>query len=820
MKKLLISASVVAVSLYMGSSFSLNTEKELKTNYILQGATKSTIKNSINSVGGIIVHEYSIIDAVSAKLTSKQLESLKKRNPMIRLFKGNDIKVASTIESFSSENLSFNVSKKLVTWQGKNTGSEPILLSAFKLDMPKGNQAIKFVKINGNKINARSIKLNGRIELQESEQIEVAPNEQIKVKIKFKTIDSVAAEDYRITFSITADSSSTNMTESELSNITGKIIFHADTNEVSWTVENTDDYEKELVNIKLKFPVLNGAVDSIKIGNNNVEFNNTEDEYILSSPVALTAQQATDIRVKFSSLDSVYNDDYQLAVSYSDGESKTVVLPTKTYEEGKERDTSYPTLVRANLAHKAGITGLGVKVAILDTGIRDLTEIKKLTNGDDRNITIVDILNTSNNKGQLKRNDEHGHGTHLASIITNSSLSFDRDGQPMGSYNGIAPDVDLVVIKAFDDQGQSSYMDILAAVEYVVENQETLGIKVLNLSFSAIPSSYYWDDPLNKALMKAWDAGITVVAAAGNRGPEAMTIGVPGNTPYVITVGAASDNYTPENLNDDFVTTFSSAGPTYEGFIKPELVAPGGHIQGVMDKKTLVRETYSLFNDKDVDAHNYFEMSGSSQSTAVTSGIVALMLQANPDLTPDDIKCRLLETAKTATTETGELAFSVFQQGAGLVDAMAAIQSTAMGCSNAGLSIAQDLSGEEHFIGPVRRDADNGYFFIPNVDGLEWSGTYSDPQLWRHANINEDTALWATASFNRNIQLWSHTSFNSNSQLWGNPSFSADSQLWGNPSFNADSQLWGNPSFSSDSQLWGNPSFNSDSIGRDWVSHE
>ena len=88
---------------------------------------------------------------------------------------------------------------------------------------------------------------------------------------------------------------------------------------------------------------------------------------------------------------------------------------------------------------------------------------------------------------------------------------------------------------------------------------------MLNLSFSATPQSHYWDDPLNQAVMAAWQAGIVVVASAGNSGPDPMTVGVPGNVPYIITVGAMTDNYTPYEPADDRLASFSSAGPTFEG---------------------------------------------------------------------------------------------------------------------------------------------------------------------------------------------------------------------------------------------------------------
>ena len=104
---------------------------------------------------------------------------------------------------------------------------------------------------------------------------------------------------------------------------------------------------------------------------------------------------------------------------------------------------------------------------------------------------------------------------------------------------------------------------------------------MLNCSFfSAEPQSFYWDDPLNQAVMAAWQAGHRGRRLGRQHGPDPMTIGVPGNVPYVVTVGAMTDNYTPEDPGDDYLASFSAAGPTVEGFVKPELVAPGGHMLG------------------------------------------------------------------------------------------------------------------------------------------------------------------------------------------------------------------------------------------------
>ena len=110
-----------------------------------------------------------------------------------------------------------------------------------------------------------------------------------------------------------------------------------------------------------------------------------------------------------------------------------------------------------------------------------------------------------------------------------------------GKYNGIAPGADLVSITAFDRYGAATYLSIIQGVQFAVENKDRYGIRVLNCSFSAPARSHYWDDPLNQAIMAAWNAGIVVVTSAGNNGPDPMSVGVPGNVPYIITVGAMSD---------------------------------------------------------------------------------------------------------------------------------------------------------------------------------------------------------------------------------------------------------------------------------------
>jgi serine protease AprX len=746
-----------------------------------------------------------------------------------------------------------------IIWQGKSVSDTTTLMTSLDLSLPSANKKVKEIKINGQKLKAKKVSLSGTFTVDKKDQITVAAGQNIEIEIEFDKLESFDTSDYIISINNNAQAVASasygedRYTKADLitnknrvtDKAAGKMKFHSKDDSVSWKLASSDDSWVSLTGLHVTYPSAQQSITSVEVDGDEVAFSiDANGQIAFDAPVRGKKHKSVEIEIGFSTLSSVSRIDYSLVAHYSNGVAKDVVVSSQYIEQGEDRDTFFPTLVRANLAHEMGLTGYGVTVAIIDTGIRDLSEIKENTSKDKRPLTIVDVTTGSGDKKKqpnLKHSDENGHGTHLASIITNSSRSYDANGDQTGSYNGIAPDAGLVIVKAFDEQGQASYTDVLKAIDYVIVNKDVLDIKVLNLSFSATPSSYYWNDPLNKALMRAWDAGITVIAAAGNAGPDAMTIGVPGNTPYIITVGAVSDNYTPNNVNDDFVTSFSSAGPTYEGFIKPDLVAPGGHVQGLMYKKTYIRENFSVFADKGKhkDKHDYFELSGSSQSTAVTAGVVALMLQANPNLSPDDIKCRLLVSARPATTPDGKLAVSMFQQGAGLIDAMQAVESTATGCANAGLSIETELAGEDHFIGPARRMENNGDYYIPGVEGSHWSGNYNDTQLWRFNAIDTDSQLWRQKGFDTDSQLWRQKGFDTDSQLWRQKGFDIDSQLWRQKGFDIDAQLWRQKGFDIDSQLWrqkgfdvdsqlwrqkgfdvNSQIFNSNSIKTQWVDHE
>ncbi|MEM1249362.1 MAG: S8 family serine peptidase, partial [Acidobacteriota bacterium] len=172
--------------------------------------------------------------------------------------------------------------------------------------------------------------------------------------------------------------------------------------------------------------------------------------------------------------------------------------------------TCFPSLIGADRVHDAGITGRGVTIAFLDTGLFSHYNILYGADGHYRLRSQYDAQRDYEYRWDFVPSDAHGHGGHVASVALSSVLADN------GRYNGVAPDADVVSIKAFGSSGSGSYADVIRGIGWAVENKDRYGIDVLNLSISADARSRYWDDPLNQAVMAAWEAGIVVVASAGN----------------------------------------------------------------------------------------------------------------------------------------------------------------------------------------------------------------------------------------------------------------------------------------------------------------
>jgi serine protease AprX len=421
--------------------------------------------------------------------------------------------------------------------------------------------------------------------------------------------------------------------------------------------------------------------------------------------------------------------------------------------------------IDASDLHSYGIYGEGITIGFLDTGLDQLSGLSTDLYGRDKAWGTYDAIN---NTVSNYDDEASGHGTHVASIATNS------DYDVYGKVYGVAPNASVVGIKAFDAEGKGTYADVIRGIDWALQVKDQINLKVLNMSFSGPVRSHYWDDPLNKAVMKAWQAGIVVVASAGNKGPGPMTVGVPGNVPYIITVGAMTDNYTANDSSDDKVATFSAAGPTAEGFVKPDIVAPGGHLSGLMSFDSEIVTSHPEYHD----GGRYFEMSGTSQAAGVVSGVVALMLQYEPSLTPDEVKCRLMDGAHTALNNEAKLAYSVFQQGSGVVNAFDALVSSASNCANQTLDIAKDLAGEQHYSGPSNITPEGDFY----VEGL------GDEYVWKHnQDTVEGTALLWRVNYSPEMMMWKNTA-STDALLW-RVDFETDALLW-RVNFETDALLW------------------------------
>ncbi len=451
--------------------------------------------------------------------------------------------------------------------------------------------------------------------------------------------------------------------------------------------------------------------------------------------------------------------------------------------------TCFPSVVGAHEVHEAGYLGTGVSVAFLDSGLFPHHNILHDADGRYRLLAQYDAMKDHEYAWNLIPTDEHGHGGHVSSVALSSAQADN------GRYNGIAPNAQIVSVRVFDQTGTGSYADVIRGIDWAVKNQARYGIGVLNLSMSADARSSYWDDPLNQAVMAAWEAGIFVVASAGNGGPDPMTIGVPGNNPYVLTVGAMTDNYTPGDPSDDVLASFSASGPTREGFLKPEVVAPGGHVLGMMSNwSTLARE-----HPEKHDGGFYFSMSGTSQAAAVASGVAALVLEAHPGLTPDQVKQRIVLSARPALDRQGKLAYSILQQGAGLIDAGRAVfdspeleaMASSLPLENVQLDVSADLAGERHFYGPVQQD-DAGNYVLLRPDGTVWGDAFvwSDGFVWSDAFVWSDGFVWSDAF------VWS------DGFVWNDAFVWADGYVWSEAFVRSEAFVWSDGFVWSDAFVW------------------
>ncbi|MFT5709850.1 MAG: serine protease AprX [Halioglobus sp.] len=470
----------------------------------------------------------------------------------------------------------------------------------------------------------------------------------------------------------------------------------------SWRLYNKKDTQVQLRSLDMSWPSTLGDIDSITLGGAAVDTALSQAKqhgkisltFKESKRVGIHIDKTAILRVVFASPNKSWTDsfpqqvDFQVKVGFGDDCTNELIPGYPANHE----NSYFPTVIGADALHRHGITGKGVTVAIVDSGLWETDVLREDSAGNNRILARYDAIK---NLAEEEAFDDSGHGTHMASVLAQSD-PVTENGKPTGTFKGVAPDVNLVVVKAFDIEGHGDFLDIVRGIQFVVDHREEFGIKIMNLSFAARPRWDYWDDPINQAAMKAWASGITVIAAAGNEGPDAMTIGSPGNLPYLITVGAVTDSWTVDTRDDDYIPDFSSRGPTPNAHIKPDIVAPGGHMTGITRMGSTLTKQYPDYLLKTGE----FVMTGTSQATALVSGMVALLLQLEPDLSPDDVKCKLMSSAEPAINSDGLLSYSPFQQGSGYVSVTRAITLGQRGCGNVGLDIQKDMMRQEHFQGP------------------------------------------------------------------------------------------------------------------------
>ena len=306
------------------------------------------------------------------------------------------------------------------------------------------------------------------------------------------------------------------------------------------------------------------------------------------------------------------------------------------------------------------VIGRGVGVAVLDSGIYAHPDLAR------RIVAAIDLTTPTPTVSPVPLGDAGGHGTHVAGLIAG-------DGSASGgAFTGVAPGANVIDVRVINANGGSSVSTVLAGLQWVLQNRATYNIRVANLSLGAPESTSYTLSPLSAAVEVLFFAGVNVIVSAGNSGPGTGTIAVPGDDPFVITVGAVDDNGTP-GLGDDSVPTWSSCGPTaHDNLAKPDVAAPGRRMVSLRSPGSALDQ---LLPDRRVTAPgassaDYFMLSGTSMAAPMVAGAVALLLERDPTLNTRQVKRRLMSTAAPLGFGTS------FTRGAGLVDALAAVAST------------------------------------------------------------------------------------------------------------------------------------------------
>lgn len=350
--------------------------------------------------------------------------------------------------------------------------------------------------------------------------------------------------------------------------------------------------------------------------------------------------------------------------------------------------------IGADRLRARGITGVGIDVAVIDTGVapvRGLDGPDAVVNGPDLSLDFQ--------AGAPVGVDAYGHGTHLAGIVANRQ-------------DGIAPGARIVNLKVGAADGAVDVSQVIAAIDWVVQHRRAdgLNIRVLELSYGTDSTQPAAIDPLSHAVESAWRAGIVVVVSAGNSG---RALDMPADNPSVIAVGA-TDVGNPASALDDRVADFSARATSTDR--RPDLLAPGVSIRSLRVPGSAVDTDHPSA----ATGEGWVRGSGTSQAAAVVAGGVALLLQARPELTPDQVKALLVGSADPL------LLVDRKAQGAGRLDLVEASTNRAPAAS-VRPPATSGLGSLDRSRGSYRLVATDGTTLRGEVDvqGMPWT-----PQVW------------------------------------------------------------------------------------------
>jgi serine protease AprX len=359
-------------------------------------------------------------------------------------------------------------------------------------------------------------------------------------------------------------------------------------------------------------------------------------------------------------------------------------------------------------------------IAIVDSGI-------DTSRGDIAPAQVAHVEDFTGGVHNKANSDGYGHGTFVAAVAAGRGLG----------YAGASPSSKLISLDVFDDSGNGSIGDVIAAADWIYSNASTYNIQVANFSLTGSTPSSFVNDPLDKAVEALWLKGIVVVAAAGNYHTpgDDQVLYAPANDPFVITVGAYGDNGTLAS-SDDAAADWSARGHTPDGFAKPEIGAPGRTIWGpVPVSSTMYSEHSDHINAADP---RYFWMSGTSFAAPMVSGAAALIKLAHPTWTPDQVKGALMVSAAPNTTNPGDFSYGVGAMKA----ARAATVQNPPNPNQALLQFVNDPTTTPWFDGDAWETAASGN---ASWESASWESASWESASWESASW--ESASWESASW-------------------------------------------------------------------------